>query len=159
MPSHDPLRPGLILFGPEFAKRARLADAQAKQLPPIRTRVQIALALALIGAWAIGSSAFCALMGRIETLGYDVSDDPVYVLGRNMPPLRHLSELADRLDSVMAGRAGTALGALFRPWLVRSTPTPAPCCAFRPGTLSMQTSLLPHAPSLDEPLDMLHAPP
>ena len=82
----------MIGCGPAIIRR----NASSVPSPPT-ARIKVLATLAVFGAWAILSAPFCAIMGRIEALGYDVGNNPVYYVSRHLPPLHQLAEWANRL--------------------------------------------------------------
>lgn len=82
----------MMLFGPSFLR----VNASTPAKPPT-TAVKVWATLATFLAWAVLSAPFCAIMGRIEALGYDVGSNPVYYVSRHTPPLHWLAEMTDRL--------------------------------------------------------------
>ena len=82
----------MLLFGPAMIRRNASASSTAAT-----PGVKVLTTVAVFAAWAVLSAPFCAIMGRIEALGYDVGSNPVYYVSRHTPPLHWLAEMTDRL--------------------------------------------------------------
>lgn len=82
----------MLVLGPTIIRRNASTTPATASLG-----VKLLTTLAAFGTWAVLSAPFCAIMARIEALGYDVGGNPVYFVSRHLPPLHWLAELADRM--------------------------------------------------------------
>ena len=91
--------PLLILLGIFVTVRGKILETNKPYHPPTpeEKRQGAIWAIAIFAAWPIMSLPFCAIMGRIEALGYDVSDNPVYWVCTHVPVLHNLSKTVNRV--------------------------------------------------------------
>ena len=79
----------LMILGPRAVSNSRLN-------PPPTTRNKLLIAFALLAFWVVFAAPYCAIIGRIEALGYRIKGEPVSYVYKNVVPLSHLARLADR---------------------------------------------------------------
>ena len=91
------LRPLCFLLGLVFMIFGPKALSWNSKLDPSpTTRNKWLTAIVIIACWAVLAAPYCAIVGRIEALGYRVKGNPVYFVYTKLPPLHKLAEVVDR---------------------------------------------------------------